>query len=123
MSANKWNKKYNQRQRKKMRIGEYQELVFVARAKLALPMANDARDIWMDEFIQHAIEVNGLLCAAGLNDAFWCHVVHAENRQSVTEQQRAAVTVWLSQRVEIIDLEISPLFDANIEIKSMEAVI
>ncbi|MBI3283416.1 MAG: DUF469 family protein [Burkholderiales bacterium] len=117
MTKNKCTRKYNQRQRKKMRVGEYQELVFVVTANPAEAFSAEQREAWMDEFVEHAIEGNGVVCAAAFNDDLWCYVMGEEKRASVTEAQRLAVLEWLSKKTEIVNLQVSPLRDANLGIE------
>lgn len=52
----------------------------------AIPSLTSAqRKAWLDDFVENAIEKNGLICGAGMNDGFWCYASHEEARQSVTE--------------------------------------
>lgn len=111
---NKLIRKYNQRQRKKLRLGEFQELVFVVTANSAKPFNAEQRDVWMDGFIDQAIEENKVVCVAAFNDDFWCYVMGEKDRASVTEAQRLAVIDWLSKQTEIVNLQASPLRDANL---------
>lgn len=114
MTTNKWNRKYNQRQREKMRVGEYQELVFVITANPAIALSAEQREAWMDDFVEHAIEDNGVVCAAAFNDDLWCYVMGEAKRSSVTETQRMAVLEWLSKKTEISNLQASPIRDAHL---------
>jgi len=111
---NKWSRQYNQRQRKKLRIGEFQELVFVVTANPAKPLSIDEREVWMERFIEQAIERNSVVCAAAFNDDFWCYVIGEKERASVTEAQRLAVLDWLNKQTEIVNLQASPLRDAHL---------
>lgn len=114
LEKNKFNRQYNQRQRKKLRLGEFQELVFVVTANPAKSLSVDEREVWMNQFIEQAIERNGIVCAAAFNDDFWCYVIGEKERASVTEAQRLAVLDWLNKQTEIINLQASPLRDAHL---------
>jgi uncharacterized protein len=114
MTKTKWTRKYNERQRKKLRVGEFQELVVMIEAKVNPSLTGAQREAWLDDFVENAIEKNGLICGAGMNDGFWCYASHEEDRQSVTEEQRAALVAWLADKSEVFDVKISPLFDANL---------
>ncbi|MES2103348.1 MAG: 50S ribosome-binding protein YggL [Pseudomonadota bacterium] len=114
MEKNKWTRKYNLRQRKKLQVGEFQVMVFVAKAKLSKALSAEESEAWMDAFITSAIEANGLVCAGGLNEDFWCYALADQERQSVTEAQRVAVRDWLASRTELNDLRVSELRDANL---------
>ena len=102
-------KQHNLRQRKKMRIGEFLELGFIVTAKPNGQLSRQARDAFMDEFVEHAIEANGVLFGGGFSDELWGYVMAAKNRESVTEAQLEAVRAWLSKRPELKDVKAGPL--------------
>ncbi|MBC3864382.1 DUF469 family protein, partial [Undibacterium jejuense] len=91
MNLNKWNRKYNHRQRKKMCVGEYQELVFIVTANGVSGLSVEQRDKFMDEIIDSAIEANCALSVATFGEDFWCYVMAEKKRASVTEAQRSAI--------------------------------
>jgi uncharacterized protein len=111
---NKWFKKYNRRQRKKLCRGEFQEMGFVVSARLKQRLSPEEQDAFVDAYIQHAIDANRLLFGGGFGDEtdFSGFVVADRMRQSVTEEQREAVQTWLVARDELTDVSVGPLRDA-----------
>jgi uncharacterized protein YggL (DUF469 family) len=99
------------RLRKKLRVGEFQELGFTV--ELTLPPDLDEAAMWLlsDAFLEQAIEANGLLCGGGCGRSWDVFVVHA-GRCSATEAHRAAVAAWLAQQPLLLAARIGPLVDA-----------
>ena len=100
------------RLRKKLRLGEFQELGFEIRFVLRDEVFAQAHDQFLDEFIEDAIEANTLLvggCGGNPADGF---VVAMGNRESATIEQREAVLAWLSADDRVIESDAGPLVDA-----------
>lgn len=102
----------NHRQRKKLRIGEYQELGFEVSAQFTHPLENDQRDALLDSFLAECIEANGMLFGGGMNDSLGGFIVDNSARGSATDDQREHVRQWLEGRVEFASVEVAPLRDA-----------
>jgi len=100
------------RLRKKLHVGEFQELGFEVRFQVVDSLSGDAFDAVMDAFISQAIEAHGLLCGGGGRNPEWNVFVTREGRGSVTEEHRQAIETWLAARLEINAMQIGPLVDA-----------
>jgi hypothetical protein len=95
------------RLRKKLRIGEFQELGFTWEASFKLPLSPDQAEALVDALIVEAIEPGDLAFGGWANGG----VVTPLRRGSVSESQRLAVLSWLRARKEIADVRASALFD------------
>ena len=104
-------KGHNQRQRKKLRIGEFLELGFIVTAQSNGTLSPAAREAFMDAFLAQAIDANGVLFGGGFSDELWGYVMAEKNYESVTEAQMEAVRGWLSTRAELKDLSVGPLIN------------
>ncbi|MFD2061090.1 YggL 50S ribosome-binding family protein [Paraburkholderia solisilvae] len=104
--------RHNRRQRKKLRIGEFQELGFSVSAALRVPLDDSDRDALIDVLLDDCIERNGLLFGGGINEMLDGFVTSDTRRGSATEQQRQAVLVWLHARPEFDAVTVGPLTDA-----------
>ncbi|WP_250492107.1 50S ribosome-binding protein YggL [Caballeronia sp. GAWG1-1] len=105
-------KNYNRRQRKKLHLGEFQELVFRARAQLVQALDAEQIDILIDTFLEECVEANGMLVCGGINEDGLAFCVQSERlRGSATDSQREIMRQWLEGRPEFIDIEISALMD------------
>jgi len=100
------------RLRKKLHVGEFQELGFEVRFQVADNLSHDAFDAVVDAFISQAIEAHGLLCGGGGKNPAWNVFVTREGRGSVTEAHRQAIERWLAARPEVNAVQIGPLVDA-----------
>lgn len=103
--------KYNLRQRKKLRLGEFQELGFEVTAKSAKELSSAERSEFINALIV-AIDEMGLLFGGGFNNELAGFVVVDALRGSVTEEQRACFKKWLESRPELADVQVGPLKDA-----------
>lgn len=98
----------SRRLRKKLRVGEFQELGFEVSFAFAKPHSPDEEDRFWDEFTLEAIEANGLMFGGNAQGGF----VAACGRASATERHRAEVQAWLDARPEIVDAIVGHLIDA-----------
>lgn len=103
----------NRRQRKKLRVGEFQELVFEVRIQFRQPMSDAPLDAFLDGFIE-LIESRHLV-VGGLGGKLPmletdC-IVSAWGRGSPTEADRQAVLNWLRQRSDVVSAESGELVD------------
>lgn len=106
-------KRLNRRQRKKLRVGEFQERIMDMRIALHAPLEAAAHDAFLADFMtliesRHAaVRHDGglyVLEAQGVVSAWW--------RGTPTEQDRQAVQAWLAQRPEVASAEIGAAMDA-----------
>ncbi|WP_322043728.1 YggL family protein [Paraburkholderia sp. J67] len=104
--------RHNQRQRKKLRLGEFQELGFAVSAALHRPLDVEQRDILIDAFIEECVEASGLLFGGGMSSTLSGYLVADGIRASATDAQREAVRAWLDARAEVESVTVEPLSDA-----------
>lgn len=101
-------KQRSRRLRKKLRVGEFQELGFEVRFELRAQLSDTELTAFWDDFILQAIEANGLAFGGGTTG-----YVTRRGRGSATDAHRDAVLSWLSARGgEVSSVEIDPLTDA-----------
>jgi uncharacterized protein YggL (DUF469 family) len=102
------------RQRKKQRVGEFQELSFEADVVFRAPMQGEPYNDFLAAFSDF-LEARGLL-AGGFGGAMPLEetggIVARADRGSATEEDAAAVVAWLRARPEVRDARSSHLFDA-----------
>lgn len=103
--------KHNLRQRKKLRLAEFQELGFEVTAKTTRELTQADRSAFIDALIT-AVDERGLLFGGGFNGGFEGFVVVDALRGSVTEEQRESFRKWLETRQELQDVVVGPLKDA-----------
>ena len=101
-----------QRLRKKLHVGEFQELGFEVRFQVADNLSHEAFDAVVDAFISQAIEAYGLVCGGGGKNPEWTVFVTRDGRGSVTEVHRQAIERWLTARPEVNAMQSGPLVDA-----------
>lgn len=110
MSAQKLGK-HNQRQRKKLRLGEFQEFGFDVTAKSAKELTPSERQEFVDRLIDALVE-RGLLFGGSFNDQLEGFVVVDALRGSVTDEQRESFKAWLESCTELTNVSVGPLKDA-----------
>ena len=103
----------NRRQRKKLRVGEFQELVFEVRIRFHQAMKEARLDTFLDDLIEltesRRLAVGGfvgtlpLLATEG--------IVSTLKRGSPTEEDRQAVLNWVRQRPEVAEVEVGDFVD------------
>jgi uncharacterized protein len=107
-------RRLNRRQRKKLRVEEFQEYVFEVRVWFGQAMADVAHDLFLDAFIE-MIEARDL-CVGGMGGLLPLEVtdgmIGAVGRKSPTVDDQNAVLVWLQQRSEIAKVEVGDRVDA-----------
>jgi len=101
-------RKQNRRLRKKLHLGEFQQLGFEISITLKPNLGIDDLDRFLDEFILDAIEKNELAFGGGTDGGF----ITTWKRGSASEAHRAIVENWLRQRQEVISVTLGPLVDA-----------
>ncbi|MDT9002301.1 YggL family protein [Paucibacter sp. APW11] len=98
----------SRRQRKKLRIGEFQELAFDVHATLKAELDDAAQERFIDELLLQLILPRGLDFGGGASGGF----VAKLGRGSATEADREAVAAWFRARSEVAAVTVSPLQDA-----------
>ena len=104
--------KLNTRQRKKLRVGEFQELAFELEILFKAPQDEASYDNFIHAFIDLAFERGLMLGAFGgrLPLAKTDGLVSAP-RRSVTEEERGAIIAWMETRDEVASVTPGPLRD------------
>lgn len=103
--------RYNRRQRKKLRLGEFIEFGFSVQATLRDPADQGAIDALLDDFID-CIEARGLIVGGGIGEALHLFVTSGNAREPLTEAKREYVSDWLAGRAEFSKVEVGSLTDA-----------
>ena len=98
----------SRRLRKKLRLGEFQELGFEVSIILKPNLGIDDLDRFLDAFILDAIEKNELAFGGGTD----CGFITAWKHSVVSEAHRTIVENWLSRRPEVVSVMLGPLVDA-----------
>ncbi len=100
----------NRRQRKKLRVGEFQELVFEIRIQFRQPMDDATLDTFWDALI--ALVESRRLAVGGWSDLTKMDgVISAWGRGSPTEADRQALLDWLRLRSEVASAEAGDFAD------------
>ncbi|WP_186425604.1 YggL family protein [Cupriavidus metallidurans] len=102
----------SRRQRKKLRVAEFQELGFLVTAELAVGLGADAKIAACEAFIADCIEANQLTYGGAIDDCLDGFVSPDGNRSSSTEEHRQIVLDWLNGRAEFGAVRVGPLIDA-----------
>lgn len=105
--------RWNRRQRKKLRLGEFQELGFTLNLHFSPPLDDAAADLFWDAILTH-IESLGLCAGLGgrLPMAELEGFVSAAGRGTVTTEQQAQVLAWCRARPEVRVADAGELVDA-----------
>jgi len=103
--------KHNTRQRKKLRLSEFQEFGFDVTAKSTKELAPAERQVFVDALIDAVVD-RGLLFAGGFNVDLNGFVVVDTLRGSVTDEQRESLKAWMESRPELRNVVVGPLKDA-----------
>ena len=94
----------SRRLRKKLHVGEFQQLGFLFEAELA---KNTDDEALVDSFLVEAIAPRNLSFGGWATGG----AIDKLGRQSVTEEDRSAVLAWLAARPEVTALSASGLVD------------
>lgn len=97
----------SRRLRKKLRIGEFQELGFGVTITLREGLDEARLTVFWDDFIREAIERNGLAYGGGMSG-----FVTTLGLGSATVSHQEAVLTWLRARSEVQSAVVGPLIDA-----------
>ncbi len=100
------------RLRKKLRVGEFQELGFDVTYTSKPELTESDRDKLLDAFIEFAIEANELAAGGGGITSMDFFVASSKSRGSATEAHRQAVETWLNSRTDIDSFKVGDFRDA-----------
>ena len=103
-----FNKQRSRRLRKKMRVGEFQELGFEYELKLKQPLTPEQEEALMDRLLNELILPRNLTASGRVSEGF----VTAYLRGSATEDDRQATKAWLAAQPEVAEATVSALKDA-----------
>jgi len=98
------------RLRKKLYMGEFKEMGFHVRFRLAENLGEEDLNMFFDQFVTEIIEANDLYFGGGGNQE-WQGFVGLNRRGSVTEEQRNQVSTWLGNHPQVVEHEVSDLRD------------
>ncbi|MBD8567321.1 DUF469 family protein [Oxalobacteraceae sp. CFBP 8763] len=106
-------RRLNQRQRKKLRVGEFTEYVFDVELTFSEPIDDDAHSALIDDLFGF-IEERGMI-GGGFGGRFplteTSGVITAMERGSPSEDDREAVAQWLRARPEVANVSVHALVD------------
>lgn len=103
-------KRLKPRQRKKLRVGEFQELGFTVIANLKEDIASSAYDGLLDAWLD-IVEQQGVSFGGHFSDGQLDGIVFPVNGVAVTTDILATLNAWLSARAEVSNVECSELLD------------
>lgn len=103
------NKRRSARLRKKLHIGEFQEMGFEFEATINESFSSEQIELAVDAFLAELVEPRNLGMGGWLNGAY----LQKMDGTSATEEDREAVRGWLEARPEVAAVRVSPLFDAH----------
>lgn len=105
-------KHHNRRQRKKLRIGEFQEFGFDVSARFASSLGDKQIDRVLDAFIDECIEANGLAFGGWAHTRLTGYITRDAPSRSAVQADREVVLRWLNGRSELEDVSVGELTDA-----------
>jgi len=96
----------SRRQMKKLRICEFSELGFSVSMELQCAPTHEILDVLFSAFLGQLVEARGLYYGGGVDSGFIYR-----GRGSATDEDREAVSAWLSARAEIKAVTVGALLD------------
>lgn len=99
------------RLRKKLHVGEFQELGFSVCFRLKDGLSEDEMGAFIKNFLKDAIESKNLCFAGSGNQVEWDGLVMKNSTGSVDEEQRKSICSWLEKNEKIESVETSDLID------------
>ena len=104
----------NRRQRKKIRVGEFQEFVFAFRLATHAPLSASEFAHFSEAFGRFVGDTGPIVggMARLEEDGAIFGSVASRHRGSPSEANRVAVEGWFSARAEVAKIEVGPMFDA-----------
>lgn len=100
------------RLRKKLRVGEFQELGFPVRFRISEELSEEQLGEFLGDWLTSAVEARGLQFGGGGDARDWEGFIELYRRGSVTEDHRRAIDQWLSEDPRVLHHEVGPLTDA-----------
>lgn len=105
-------KNRSRRLRKKLYIDEFIVYGFSVSCDLSIDKASEY-DVFIDEFIDF-VEARNLIIGGGASHSkFDCFVVAEGRYDSATEDDRAAIETWFTNKPECTNIEVSALVGVN----------
>lgn len=101
----------NKRQRKKHRLGEFQELGFELRFCTPATWSDAEQGTFWDACIGE-VEALGLSVGGGVGTCWEVYVTGLKPRASVTPEQRSALMAWLTAHPAVSEVRAGALEDA-----------
>lgn len=107
-------RRLNRRQRKKLHVGDFQELVFEVLIRFRSPLEEGSYNAFLDEFVALIESRHLAVGALGGRVPFveTDGIVLAWGRGSPTDEDRQAVVDWLRQHPEVAAAEAGEFVDA-----------
>lgn len=104
----------NARQRKKMHLGEFQELVFEVQIFFKQALSNEAFEDFLRAFVAYVESRQLFVGALGgqIPEEKTEGIIFASGRSSPSEEDRLAVNTWLQQHTDVEQASCSELTDA-----------
>jgi uncharacterized protein len=99
------------RLRKKLRVGEFKEMGFYVRFRLAENLSEEDLNAFLDQFLDEVIMPRDLYFGGG-GHLEWQGFVGLILRGSATEEHRNQVATWLGGHPQVLEHELSDLRDA-----------
>lgn len=99
------------RLRKKLHIGEFQELGFSISFNFKDTATTEEAEAFIGEFLTEVVEHQDLCFAGSGNCTEWEGLIMLNAMGSVTEEQRQTVTSWLEKADKVDNFEASELID------------
>lgn len=102
------------RLRKKLRIGDFQELGFKISVQLPDSISEEEFDKQIEDFTVNIVGKNEMLCSGLEADKeLILYLEHAQAYSSITIDQRKKVEEWMSGSTFFKDYTVSELIDVN----------
>ena len=101
------------RLRKKKHLGEFRQMGFSVDCRIRSGLSEEGFDRFIDHFMDHAIEANGLIFGGGGSpEGGWRGVICRDHRyDSTTDAEKGTVQTWFEQRPEVESFELSGFWD------------
>lgn len=97
----------SRRLRKKLHVGEFQEMGFEFKTELKRPLSQEAEYDLLDCFLSELVEPRSLALGGPITSGYIAYF----GRGSVTENDRDSIRAWLSSRPEIESVQVGQLKD------------
>lgn len=97
----------SRRLRKKLRIGEFQELGFSVSMEFPQALNPDEQETFLDALLDELIVPRDLAYGGSVEGGF----VSRFGRGSTTQEDRDAVSAWLRARVDVTSASVGPMED------------